>query len=89
MIEVKPITVFLGSDLAHDPFASVDAKLGPLNGVVVDNLATVFRLDDVAFLAVRDLQDLIAKSFHSGLARMCVLRGEVLVLNNPPSYSPF
>ncbi|ASP50944.1 hypothetical protein CDO31_04760 [Sinorhizobium meliloti] len=89
MVEVKPITVFLGSDLAHDPFASVDAKLRPLNGVVVDDLPTVFRLDDVAFLAVGDLQDFVAKSFHSSFARMCVLRGEVLVLNDPPSYSPF
>ncbi|MEY9770755.1 hypothetical protein ABIA14_003032 [Sinorhizobium fredii] len=83
MVEVKPITVFLRSDLAHDPFAGVDAKPGPLDGVVVDYLAAVFSLDHVAFLAVRNLQDFIAERFHSSFARAGVLRTEVLVLHHP------
>lgn len=59
MVEVKPITVFLRSDLAHDPFARIDTQLCPLDGVVVDNLPAVYRREHVAFLAVGYLEDFI------------------------------
>ncbi|MEY9328256.1 hypothetical protein ABIA20_005290 [Sinorhizobium fredii] len=83
MIEVKPITVFLRSNLAHEPFAGIDAQPRPLDSVVVDHFATVFGLEDVAFLAVGDLQDFVCESFHSSFARAGVLRTEVLIQHHP------
>jgi hypothetical protein len=83
MVEVKPVTILLRSNLAHDPFARVDAEPGPLNGVVVDDFPAVFRLEDVAFLAIGNLEDFVGEGFHSRFARAGVLRTEVLVLHHP------
>lgn len=89
MIEVKPITVFLRSDLAHDPFASVYPQLCPLDGIVVDDRRSVFLDQNVAFLAVGNLKDLVPQRFHSCFACAGVLRTELLVLNRPLSDQTF
>ncbi len=50
---------------------------------MIDDFSTVFGLEDVAFLAVGNLQDFICEGFHPGFARAGVLRTEVLVLHHP------
>ncbi|PDT47455.1 hypothetical protein CO661_11985 [Sinorhizobium fredii] len=89
MIEVKPITVFLRSNLAHEPFAGIDAQPRPLDSVVVDDFSSVLGLENVAFLAVSYLEDLVSERFHSSFARAGVLRTEVLVLHHPLSNEAF
>lgn len=77
MIEVKPITVFLRSNLAHEPFAGIDAQPRPLDSVVVDYFPAVLSPENVAFLAVGNLQDFVCEGFHASFARAGVLRTEV------------
>lgn len=50
---------------------------------MVDDFSSVLGLENVAFLAVGNLQDFVCKGFHSGFARAGVLRTEVLVLHHP------
>ncbi len=50
---------------------------------MIDDFSTVFGLEDVAFLAVGNLQDFVCEGFHSSFARAGVLRTEVLVLHHP------
>nr|WP_210214629.1 hypothetical protein [Sinorhizobium meliloti] len=50
---------------------------------MVDDFPAVFVLENVALLAVGNLEDFVGEGFHAGFARAGVLRTEVLVLHHP------
>ncbi|MEY9100497.1 hypothetical protein ABIA24_003406 [Sinorhizobium fredii] len=50
---------------------------------MVDDFPAVFGLEDVAFLAVGNLQDFVCEGFHASFARAGVLRTEFLILHYP------
>lgn len=89
VIEVNPVPIGFGSNLAHDPLSRIDTETRPIDSFLIGDFPPVRCRLEIPCRVISDGEYLIGHGVHASLARPRVLRTVVGVCRRPLPHERF